>query len=196
VLEGPGTGHGIGPEPGFYAGTMPTDASLRRPALIVLAAYTVGLAVIGFLPVPVDREVSPWIYAIVKAVHSGGGPAWFTYALIEFTANVALFVPFGVFAVFATGARRWWLALGAGVAASATIELIQWLSLPERIPSALDVLANSLGALLGVCFGYAVLALRIDAGARKPNHHDRLSAARSAPRRSLRGSIRRRATRT
>jgi VanZ family protein len=146
---------------------MSTDASLRRPALIVLGAYTVGLAVIGFLPVPVDREVSPWIYTIVKAVHAGGGPAWFTYDLIEFSANVALFVPFGVFAVLATGGRRWWLALGAGVAASVTIELVQWLSLPERVPSALDVLANSVGGLLGVSFGYVVLALRVQDGDRR-----------------------------
>lgn len=152
---------------------MSTDASLRGPALIVLAAYTVGLAVIGFLPVPVDREVGPWIYAIVKAVHSSGGPAWFTYGFIEFVANVALFVPFGVFAGLATGGRRWWLALLAGVAASTAIELVQWLSLPQRVPSALDVFANSLGALLGVCFGYAVLALRLDAGERGP---ERLSS--------------------
>jgi glycopeptide antibiotics resistance protein len=50
------------------------------------------------------------------------------------------------------GRRRWWLALGGGVALTCAIEFTQ-LFLPGRFSDVRDIVANSLGALLGVIVG-------------------------------------------
>jgi VanZ family protein len=139
---------------------MRIDASMRRPAVIALSVYGALTMVIGFVPTPVDRSAMPVIRSVLAALHRGGMPDWFDYRLIEFTANVALFVPFGILAAFAVGRRQVWLAVLTGVGVSVAVELGQWLLLPERFPSALDVLANTIGTLIGVALGYGTLALR------------------------------------
>ena len=139
---------------------MTIDASMRRPAGVELAIYGTLIAAIGFYPTPVDREATPLIRRVLAALHRHGVPDWFNYHFVEFTANIALFVPFGVLAVFATGRRRVWLAVLAGAGASVVIEVVQWLLLPERFPSGLDVLANTIGTVVGVAIGYGALALR------------------------------------
>ena len=139
---------------------MTIDPSLRRPAAISLAVYGVLTAVVGFFPTPVDRGATPLIRSVLAALHRGGVPEWFGYHFVEFSANVALFVPLGVLAVFTVG-RRWaWLAVFAGAAVSLVIEAGQWLLLPERFPSGLDVLANTIGTVVGAVLGYVVLVLR------------------------------------
>jgi glycopeptide antibiotics resistance protein len=145
---------------------MTIDASMRRPAAISLAIYGVLTAVVGFFPTPVDRGATPLIRSVLASLHRNGVPAWFDYHFVEFTANIALFVPLGVLAVFAVG-RRWaWLAVLAGTGMSVAIEAGQWLLLPERFPSGLDVLANTIGTIVGVAIGYGALALR--AGPARP----------------------------
>lgn len=139
---------------------MMIDASMRRPAAVALAIYGTLVAAIGFFPTPVDREATPLIRTVLAALHKRGVPDWFNYHFIEFTANIALFVPFGVLAVFATGRRHVWLAVLAGAGASVVIEGVQWLLLPERFPSGLDVLANTIGTVVGVAIGYGALVLR------------------------------------
>lgn len=139
---------------------MTIDASMRRPAAVALAIYGTLVAAIGFFPTPVDRDATPLIRTVLAALHKGGMPDWFNYHFIEFTANIALFVPFGVLAVFATGRWHVWLAVLAGGGASVVIEAVQWLLLPERFPSGLDVLANTIGTVVGVAIGYGALALR------------------------------------
>jgi VanZ family protein len=163
---------------------MAIDASMRRPAAVALSIYAALIMVIGFAPTPVDRGSIPLIRSVLAALHRAGVPGWFDYRFIEFSANVALFVPFGILAALAAGRRHVWLAVLGGVGVSLTIELGQWLLLPERFPSGLDVLANTIGTLIGAALGYTVLALNRG-----------VSAARSGPRRSLRGSTLRRATR-
>ena len=138
---------------------MTSEASLRRPASILLAMHLVVLAVIGGFPVPVDRGASPFIGWFVRSVQAAGAP-WFSYDWVEFSANVALFVPLGVLGVMVVGRRRWWLAVAGGVATSVVIEAVQWMLLPERFPTPWDVLANTLGAAVGAALGYVVLALR------------------------------------
>ena len=139
---------------------MTIDAGMRRPAAVALAVYGALVALVGFFPTPVDRGATPLLRSALAALHRRGVPDWFDYHFVEFTANIALFVPFGMLALFATGRRRAWLAVLAGVGASATIELGQWLLLPERFPSGLDVVANSIGTAIGVAIGYGALALR------------------------------------
>ncbi|MGR0220632.1 VanZ family protein [Agromyces sp. ZXT2-6] len=133
--------------------------SFRALSRLLLAVYAAGLGVVGFYPSPIDREASPAVWWWIRSVRRVGFE-WYSYEILEFSANVLLFVPFGLLAVFALGRRFWWLALALGVAASVVIETGQELFLPERMPSTSDVVANALGTTLGVIVGWLLLTLR------------------------------------
>lgn len=120
----------------------PADPRMRRALVAALLVYVVALALIAFWPTHVDRDAGPLLSAIERVF------PWATYRRIEFTANIALFVPFGV--LLTPLLRSWPIALACGVGASLAIELVQEVVLPGRTASALDVLANSLGTAVGV----------------------------------------------
>jgi len=126
------------------------DPRPRALLLALLVAYVVTLALIAFWPTHVDRDAGPLLDAIERMF------PWATYRRIEFTANVALFVPFGMLLTLLM--RSWPLALGSGVAASLAIEFVQEVALPGRTASVLDVVANSLGTAAGM--GVALLVAR------------------------------------
>ncbi|MDJ0338174.1 VanZ family protein [Cryobacterium sp. PH31-O1] len=141
---------------------------LRRGALWLALAYVVALAAIAFWPTPVDRGVHGSISSVVLWLHSHGIPTWLDYPAIEFTANIALFIPVGLLVVVLAGARRWWLGPVTGALVSTMIELGQFLFLPGRFATVNDVVANGLGALLGA--GLAVGVLRLVLGPRRSPH--------------------------
>jgi VanZ family protein len=87
-------------------------------------------------------------------------PGWIDYAFIESAANVLLFVPLGALVVRIFGSRYWWTGGAAGLVLSALIELAQFLFLPARYPTLLDVAANTGGATLGSLLTLLVLTLR------------------------------------
>ncbi|MCR2784315.1 MULTISPECIES: VanZ family protein [unclassified Microbacterium] len=99
------------------------------------------------------RDLADWF---------AGSPltTWLTYPVLEFTANVVMFVPAGVLWVLWTGPRRWWLALLVGLALSAGIEATQALALPERYPDPRDLAANTLGATLAAALLAALVRPR------------------------------------
>ena len=68
---------------------------------------------------------------------------------VEFLANIGLFVPVGVFVLLLVGSGLWWLAVGGSVALTSAIEVAQR-SIPGRVSDPRDVVANSLGAVIGV----------------------------------------------
>ncbi len=68
---------------------------------------------------------------------------------VEFLANVALFVPVGVFVLLLFGSRLWWVAIAGSIALTSAIETAQR-SIPGRVSDPRDVLANSAGSLIGV----------------------------------------------
>ncbi len=74
---------------------------------------------------------------------------WTTGYLSEMAFNVALFIPVGLLAALLIPRRRWPLALVAGFAFTALIELVQ---VPEadRISDPRDLVMNTAGAVLGV----------------------------------------------
>ena len=98
-------------------------------------------------------------------------PDWFGYAALEFSANIALFVPLGFLIFFLLPRSRWWLALLVCPALSIVIEVIQGLALSQRFATVSDVVANTLGGLVGAL---VALALR-----RVVNARDRRLLARS-----------------
>ena len=101
------------------------------------------LAFVAFWPVPVDRGASGLLQAISQAV------PWLTYDLIETTANVLLFVPFGALLAIALPLHRG-LVVPIALAVTLVIESGQALFLAERTPTLRDIAANVLGAVIGL----------------------------------------------
>jgi len=77
--------------------------------------------------------------------------AWITFERVEFGANVAMFVPLGVIAVLWFGVRGWWAAPILGALASAGIETLQALLIDTRVADLRDIVANTLGSVIGMC---------------------------------------------
>lgn len=122
----------------------PTSAR-RRPAsvpLLVLGGYIVALGAIAFWPTPVDAGVSPLLEALSRRL-----PA-LSYHRVEFAANIALFVPFGVLLPMILRSRE--LVLPIAIVATVAIECGQAAFLTERFPSVLDIVANATGACVGM----------------------------------------------
>ena len=68
---------------------------------------------------------------------------------IEFLANIALFVPLGMFLLLLVGSRLWLVALAAGIVLTSMIESVQR-EIPGRVSDPRDVAANSIGMFLGI----------------------------------------------
>ncbi|MBB3158771.1 glycopeptide antibiotics resistance protein [Microbacterium proteolyticum] len=107
-------------------------------------------------PTIVDPQVESAIRRLVRVLQSVPGMQWVTYSGVEFTANVAMFVPLGLLVVAWGG--RWWHGILGGLVVSAGIETWQLLMLPGRVADVRDLVANTLGAALGI--GAAVVFSR------------------------------------
>jgi len=108
-----------------------------------LAIYAIALAAVAFWPVPVDSGMGGLLAAISAAV------PWLSYAVIEVTANVVLFVPLGTLLAMVLPRRRW-LVVPIAAVVTVLIELAQAIFLAQRTPSLRDILANTLGAVIGL----------------------------------------------
>jgi glycopeptide antibiotics resistance protein len=117
------------------------------------------MALTAFWPTPVDRDAHATIQHILWVLHKYGMPHVINYSVVEFAANIALFIPVGLLVVTYVGMDRWWLGFAVGFGASAVIELGQLLFLAQRFPSIADVVANTTGAILGTVLALLVLTL-------------------------------------
>ena len=89
------------------------------------------------------------IYRVLDALHRRGYLLTIDDNQLEFLANIALFVPVGMFLLLLFGTRLWWVALTASFAMTTFIEIAQR-SIPGRVPDERDLMANGLGAVIGV----------------------------------------------
>jgi glycopeptide antibiotics resistance protein len=122
----------------------------QRKTLLWAGLYGVTLLLIGLWPSHVDQsfdvvrlEPVQWLMHGFDLTRSQ------TYRLVEFMANVALFVPLGVQAITWSPRSRWIHAVLLGLTVSGAIELIQEVARPDRTASWTDVAANTTGAALG-----------------------------------------------
>jgi len=122
-----------------------------------LGAIVVGVVLITFWPTPVDKPFHLALGRLIATLHRHGMPHWITYSVVEFSANIVLFVPVGVLIALLAWPSLWWVSGLLGLVASLTIELTQSLFLPMRFASVGDIAANTTGALLG---GAAICTLR------------------------------------
>lgn len=120
--------------------TAPARAVIPR---VILAAYGTLLAAIAFWPTPVDEGLRGLISQLTRAL-----PA-VTYSRLEFGANILLFVPLGVLLALILPRARSLVAPLALVIAVA-VECVQAVALAQRTPSVPDVVANTIGAALGL----------------------------------------------
>lgn len=110
------------------------------------------LGVVGWItlgPQPFDEGSDSVVWRLLDLLGRYSFTDWVTYSFLEFWANVAMFVPVGLFFVLLLGRRRWWLAIVLGVVLTCAIEFVQ-MFLPDRVSDPRDILANSVGALVGV----------------------------------------------
>jgi len=124
-------------------------------------AYAIALALIGLWSTPVDSKLD---------VVEFGPAAWMIdqldltpydgYRLIEFSANIVLFIPAGVLAMLIVPRLRWWQAAVLGLAASTLIEVLQQVLRPARFATFEDVAANTIGATVGAVIVASVRRLR------------------------------------
>lgn len=124
----------------------------RAVTQVTFGCYLVVLGWLTFTPQPDNKSAFGWVRQAIDQVAAHGIPL--TFAVAEAVGNVLLFVPFGLLAGVLAGRRRWWVALLAGSATSAAIELIQ-LAIPGRWSTLQDWILNTLGTAVGL----AVLAL-------------------------------------
>jgi VanZ family protein len=95
-------------------------------------------------PIPVGLVVR-----VLEALHRRGYLETLSIYRVEFLANIAMFVPIGVFLLLLVGAERWWLALFLPFFVTAFIETAQR-GIPGRVSDPRDVLANTVGGVAGV----------------------------------------------
>jgi glycopeptide antibiotics resistance protein len=112
--------------------------------------YMIGLALVGMWPHPVDERVDVTALPPVRWTTDALGLTPVQgYDIVQFAANVALFVPFGVLLLLMWRRAGLVHATIAGAAVAALVELLQYLTRAERLASELDVVANTLGAAIG-----------------------------------------------
>ena len=131
----------------------------------VLFLVYIALMLLGTLAVQ-GRSFFEWIHLVVPAGKfrdlliyplQHHHPVTFTKFLIiaDMISNIFLFLPFGmaIFLVFRRNCcyslkKLLFTALGIGMILSLGIEMFQYL-IPKRIPSVSDIMANTIGAVLG-----------------------------------------------
>ena len=84
---------------------------------------------------------------------------WLLPEDVGYLLNVLLFVPFGALVVL-IARWPWWEAALMATAASAAIEVVQYLPVLHREATLADVICNGLGALLGAMAAAFVLQRR------------------------------------
>lgn len=142
-------------------------------------AYGILLAFIVFWPSPVDRPIAAMLQRVIAELHERGVPQFVDYALIEFSANVLLFLPVGIFFGLALPIRWWLLAIASGPVLSVLVELIQARLLSERYATVADIVANSIGATIGVLLMLALRAAVAQRDRQVIARHEALAAARA-----------------
>jgi VanZ family protein len=151
----------------------------RHPFLsVITGSYLVFVAWLTLTPQPVGPDQQQFIQRVLDGLHRRGYAQSLGYEQLEFLANIALFVPVGIFLLLLFGAGGWWLAAIASFAMTVVIETAQH-QIPGRVPDDRDLMANAIGALIGIAIAL-VLTLPATLRRRDRKEYERARAAASA----------------
>lgn len=130
----------------------------RHPFLsLVTIAYLGFVAWLTLTPDLAERDEWGLVLRVVERLQRYDELSWLTFDRAEALANVALFVPVGLFFLLLVGTRFWWVAFGLGMAMTVAIETAQR-SIPGRVPDPRDLLTNTAGTVVGVVVGVLLTA--------------------------------------
>jgi hypothetical protein len=124
----------------------------RRLLAAAYAGYLLSVAYLVWTPDP--SAPGGAVEAVTELLGRIGlpvGPAG-----VEFGLNVVMFVPLsllGAFLLDRWGTYDWFLI---GLAATVLIEMVQGMFLPTRTSSSLDVIANTIGSMVGLAAAHGV----------------------------------------
>jgi glycopeptide antibiotics resistance protein len=147
----------------------------RHPFLsVVTLTYLAFVGWVTLTPASDAPTQSDLVLRVLSRLQGYDRLSWLTYDRAEYLANVAMFIPVGLFLLLLFGTRFWWLAVAAALTMTSLIETAQR-SIPGRVSDERDIAANTLGAVIGVAVG---LVLTFPATLRRWRDED---ARRSAP---------------
>lgn len=109
-------------------------------------------------PTPIDQGYENAIERVLSILHRNGVPEWFGYRWLEFSANIAMFIPLAYFLSLVFPTRFLWVALAVVPALSVVLETLQFFVLPARFATVNDVIANTLGGWVGVAAAAVTVA--------------------------------------
>lgn len=142
-------------------------------ARVLLVGYLLFVGFTVWLPAPVSARVTGLVRTLARWVADAGIASYHPNVIVlEFLANVALFAPIGLLLVLAWPRLRLWRAVLVGALMSVLIETVQGF-MPSRFPTISDVVANTLGTLIGAVIVTVILSL---AGVGRPPATRRLAA--------------------
>jgi glycopeptide antibiotics resistance protein len=128
----------------------------RHPFLsLITGGYLIFVAWLTLTPQPIGPDQQEFIQRVLDGLHRRGYAQSLDYDRLEFLANVALFVPIGMFLLLLFGAGGWWLAALGSFGMTTFIELAQQ-HIPGRVSDDRDLTANTIGALIGIVIALIV----------------------------------------
>ncbi|MDQ0613779.1 glycopeptide antibiotics resistance protein [Microbacterium sp. W4I4] len=136
-------------------------APRRRPHFrllpnVLLLPYAIALFLITWLPASQAGKVTG-IVAYIAHYLDPRIPFSVGYPVLEFLANIALFVPLGLLLSAGWPRVPGWVVILIGFATTVTIECVQW-GIPSRFPAISDIVSNTLGTIIGVALVALVTA--------------------------------------
>jgi len=131
--------------------SKPPKSRARESLSTIALIVCFGLVLLATMwPTPLDQGYGAAVEKFLAVLHRNGIPLWFGYHKFEFSANILMFMPLGFLVCLLLPAKVWWLALVICPMLSVGIELTQAAALSARFATVSDVIANSIGALIGI----------------------------------------------
>jgi glycopeptide antibiotics resistance protein len=123
----------------------------------LLVLWSAFIARMTLWPHPSLHTANQVLTQAVGSSTSPSGRIDVAFGWWEHTANVALFVPFGL--LLQVLWRRWWWVVATGAVTSGSIEAAQAIWLPFRTATIDDVVDNTLGTAVGCLVAIAAVDL-------------------------------------
>jgi glycopeptide antibiotics resistance protein len=138
--------------------TRPLTPTVVLPTAVIGVLYLALVAYLTLGEVPWNTLTNEARFGVLSLRSWLEPETWTTGTIFEFTANVLMFVPIGLLLRLALPRAGWPAVLGIAVAITVAIELAQ---IPlDRVSDPRDLVANSVGAVIGVIVGSAILSSR------------------------------------